>query len=132
MSDKQLFFPTGFRQDRSRIDGKPYVTIWFEYVNKNTEAFTHVFSSCRNKAHWDDIVNKLDRGLAITFDNLVWKDEKRGLIDADSIPTIEAECDKDELKAILREFKEQQNTATKKANAVKPAGLFGKLFDVEE
>lgn len=130
--NRRVFFPTHHRQDKSRRDGKPYVTIYFDDVNANREAYTHIYSTCRNKKHWEDIIERLNNDIFIVFDNLQWKDEKRGLIDADSIPTVVLEVPKGEIAEVMREHKQQQDLKQKQEREVKPDGHFAKFFTFED
>lgn len=128
-----IFFPTAHRQDKSRRDGKPYVTIWFDEIATGETKYTHIYSSCRNKKYWDEIIGKLDRDLFIGFENLVYKDKKKGLIDADCVPTILEEHPKGTVTAAIREHKvalDQERRREEKK--IKPEGLFGKLFTIED
>lgn len=133
MTDQQLFFPTAMRQDKSRIDGKTYYTIWFDYVNENRECYSHIHISCRNYSQWESIIQTLSHSdLFITFETIIWKDQKRGLIDADSVPVIVLSTTKGDIAEELRAHKKVQAELPRRAKKVKPNGQFGKLFDIEQ
>lgn len=132
MTEQQpIFFPTHYRHSRSRRDGKPYVTIWFDDINTGKEKYTHIYSTCKNKKFWDEIIEKQHKDLFIGFDNLVYKDEKRGLIDADCVPTILEEHPKGTIKEVLREHYAVLAAERKPEPQVEPEGQFGKLFYFE-
>ena len=105
---KQLFYPVKYNTQPSKIDGKPYTTIIFEDVATGDDYLTYVYSKCVNKALWQDIIDNQDQDQLVFFDQLVIKDPRRRIIDADSKPSVLTREPKGELRAVVDHYRREE------------------------
>ena len=132
MTQKTLFYPTHYQKGKSKHDGKPYIKITMVEFATAREYYTYVYSSCKNKTQWDLVLELKHRDIAIEFDPLIIKDERRGIIDGDSIPVVESVYERGELKQALADYWREEKLADKPREPAKPEGQFGKLFEIIE
>jgi hypothetical protein len=116
---KQLFYPVKYTTQPSKIDGKPYTTIIFEDVATGDEYLTYVYSKCRNKALWKDIIDHQDWDQMIFFDDLVIKSKGKSIIDADCKPQVLAREARGQLRVAIDDFRREE--AAKNQPRPKPA-----------
>lgn len=105
---KQLFYPVKYSRQPSKIDGKPYTTIIFEDVSTGDDYLTYVYSKCVNSALWQDIIDNQDQDQLIFFDDLVIKDTRRRIIDADSKPSVLTRESKGALRSVVDEYRREE------------------------
>lgn len=89
----------------SRYNGKPYTEIEFVGINDQKIYKTYVQRNNFNGTQWGYILDKPKAGFVLTFHNFKMKvKDDRQFIDADSVPKIEIEADKDELFRELEHY----------------------------
>lgn len=84
--------------------GEEYITLRFFNTETKREDYTHVTIGHRNNAWWSNILLKDIYGI-YTFKNLVYKNEKSRLINADCKPTLIAETSRKEALEIIDTIK---------------------------
>ena len=87
----------------SQFNGRPMIQIDMVGVGNRLPYRTYIQKTNHNHRYWHYITDHATRGFAISFHNLKIADAPRGIINADSVPSIEIEADRTEIVRHLKD-----------------------------
>jgi len=106
----------------SMYNGKPVTTVEFVGIADKKIYKTYIQKTNRNFGLWEYIIKRPNLGIAVSFHNFDISNEDKNIINADSVPKIEIETDKDTL---FNELTEHWEIEKRKTNNP----VFNELFD---